>query len=423
VPVRRTALLAALVAACVVPACAAAAPGPALTEPAAARLAALRCYGDLAGAPKLPVLLVHGTHVDADGNWHWGYRKALVELGHGVCTVDMPERATVDVQRSVEYFVGGLREMHERSGGRKVSVIGHSQGGFHPIFAARVWPDVAEIMDDFIGLAGAYDNRVRGVAGGCPGMCIAAFKQISAGSRFATQLARRRLPPGPSYTAIASLADTTVTPQPAANELPYGAGRSMQIQDVCPGRAFAVPDFDHVAMAGDAVAYELALDALDHPGTADPARISKAVCANPLFFPRANLAELALRLPDILANFDAGTDVAQEPPLRCYMDPACPEKVLAGASLKRKRGRVAIRLRATRSGSARVRFVRLAGRRRAAGRPRRSFPVSATARPVTVELPTRSLRPGRYAVEIQARAEYKSRFVRERALRLQIPRR
>jgi hypothetical protein len=316
-----------------------------------------------------------------------------------------------------------MREMHERSGGRKVSVIGHSQGGFHPIFAVRVWPDIAAIMDDFIGLSGAYDNRTRGVAGGCPGMCIAAFKQIAAGSRFATQLARRRLPAGPSYTAIATLADTTVTPQPAANELPYGAGRSVQIQDICPGRAFLVRDFDHIAMAGDAVAYELAVDALDHPGTADPARISTAVCANPLFFPRADLADLALRLPGILANFSSGTEVADEPPLRCYMDPACPEKVLGAAALRRSRASVAIRLSATQPGTARVRFVRLAGKRRAPGRPRRGFAVQPGTRPLDVEVSTRSLRPGRYLVEIQTRAEYKSRFVRERSLRLRIPRR
>jgi hypothetical protein len=197
----------------------------------------------------------------------------------------------------------------------------------------------------------------------------------------------------------------------------------MQIQDVCPGRAFAVKDLAHIAMAGDAVGYELAIDALDHPGTADPARISKAVCANPLFFPRANLAELALRLPDILANFDTGVEVADEPPLRCYMDPACTERILAGASLRRRRSTVVLRLRSTQAGGARIRFVRLAGKRRIAARPRKSFPVPLSGQPIDVATSIRSLRPGRYSVEIQTRAEYKTAFVRERTLRLRIPRR
>ena len=34
----------------------------------------------------------------------------------------------------------------------------------------------------------------------------------------------------------------------------------------------------------------------------------------------------------------------------------------------------------------------------------------------------RKLRPGRYVVEIQTQAEYKSRFTRERSLRVRIPR-
>ena len=102
---RRTALLAVILGACLAPGAATAAPGPPLTEPAAALTGGDALLRRPRGAPKPPVLLVHGTHVDADGNWHWGYRKALLELGHGVCTVDMPERATVDVQRSVEYFV------------------------------------------------------------------------------------------------------------------------------------------------------------------------------------------------------------------------------------------------------------------------------------------------------------------------------
>ncbi len=415
---RRALVLFFLAACAAVPAPAAAAdPPPALVEPAASRLGALRCYGDLARAPGLPVLLVHGTNVDADGNWHWGYRKALLETGHGVCTVDMPNYATGDVQRSVEYVVTGIREVHRRSGGRKLSIVGHSQGGFQPVFALRVWADLAPMVDDFVGLAGAYDNRSRALSGGCAGMCIAAFKQISAGSRFANQLARRRLPAGPSYTAVATLFDDTVTPQPRSNELPYGAGRSIQIQDICPGRRFPVAGLDHIAMAGDAVAYELVMDALSHPGTADPARISRSVCANLLFFPRADLIDLAVRLPAIFGSSGQGTPVADEPPLRCYMDPACPEKRLTGARLTRRGGSVVLRLRADQAGLARVRLKRTSTRRRAYA-PMRAFALPAGL--TTRRLRTAGLRPGRYVAEVQTRGEFKSGYVRERSLRLRI---
>ncbi len=48
------------------------------------------------------------------------------------------------------------------------------------------------------------------------------------------------------------------------------------VQDVCPGRR--VPEPQHAMMLGDAVALQLALDALEHRGPASAARLWRVVC-------------------------------------------------------------------------------------------------------------------------------------------------
>lgn len=359
---------------------AAAAPGPDLTEPRDARLEALRCFGNPATSPGTPVLLIHGTGVDSEENWKVGYRPALLRRGHAVCTVDLPDYGYVDVQRSVEYVVTAIRTMSDRAG-RPISILGHSQGAFQPIFALRVWPDLHRLIEDFIGLSGAYDRGSEALSGQCSEGegCVPALQQVRRGSSFLRHLGRKRLPGGPSYTAIGTLADEVVTPQPQANELPRG--REVEIQDVCPGRRMPA-GYDHVLMAGDAVAFRLVLDALGHPGPADPARIDRSVCGR-LFYDDVDLATFATILPTIATR--TGDPVRVEPELRCYMKAACRDPDARGrmltafdAQLGHRRARLRFRVQA--AGELRVRAGRHAVRRRfgpGPGRLRLAVPVGA----------------------------------------------
>lgn len=150
------ALLAAVTAGTVSPA-AAAEPGPALQTPTATLQQAVSCTADLAGAATTPVLLVHGTYIDSAESWGWGYQRVLAAQGYPVCTVELPQRATIDMQTSVEYVVHAIRHANEVSG-RRVAVIGHSQGAILPVWALRFWPDLAARVDDMIGLAGPMDG-------------------------------------------------------------------------------------------------------------------------------------------------------------------------------------------------------------------------------------------------------------------------
>jgi hypothetical protein len=65
-------------------------------------------------------------------------------------------------------------------------------------------------------------------------------------------------------TSIYSETDDLV--QPYETSMLDGA-TNIAVQDLCPGRPV-----DHIALAYDAVAFALTIDALDHPGPADAGR-------------------------------------------------------------------------------------------------------------------------------------------------------
>lgn len=403
----------------------AASPAQAAPSTEAERLAAIHCDG-VPGAAKAPVLLIPGTGVDAEQNWSWGYAKVLREGGHGVCTVDPPDRSTVDVQDSVLYVRTAIEEVARRSG-RRLSLIGHSQGAFHAVHVLRLFPELAPLVDDVVGLAGLYERGSDAIRATCATPCSAPFWQVATGSRYMAKLARRPLPAGPSYTAIGTLRDTVVTPQPAVNAL--AGGRSIEIQDVCPGRRFA-DGLDHIYLAADAVAYALAVDALDHPGTADPARISPAVCLEQIL-PGADLVKLATLGPSLLAAFasDNAVKVDAEPPLRCPLADDCtPAPALATVRFRRTtigaQRAIVLRVRASRAGRLRLRIT--------GARPtvtpsvalrRGAQTVAVSARACTAAqgiLRCRALRPGshRVAVEVRAVGTRTWRIIRVARLRI-----
>jgi len=330
--------------------------GPVLREPAGALARALSCSGDLAGGGA-PVLLVHGTGVTASQNWSWGYQPQLARRGHGTCTVDLPDRGFGDVQRSIEYVVAAIREVHRRAG-RPIAVVGHSQGAILPPVALRIWPDLAPMVDDVVGLAGTYRGGVEDPCGAGRG-CPPSFAQLDARAAWWPAVLRHPLPTEPSYTAIGTLRDEIVRPQPQVNRLPPGPRRrSVEIQDLCPGRE-TPRGLNHLFPAADAVSFALTLDALDHPGPADPTRIPATVCSQLLLDGADPVGLLTGVLPALAAPRPGA---AAEPALRCYLVPSCGfvDAVEATPSARlrqpRRRGRLALRvaLRAADAGQVRI---------------------------------------------------------------------
>src|SRR4051812_21860597 len=131
---------------------AALASGPNLTVPAGDLQAALTCPIDPTDATTTPVMFVTGTGATGAEAYLIG-QSAFEAFGNPVCYVDFPAYTTADIQVSVQYLVYALRTEY-RMAGRKVAVIGISQGGLLPRFALTYWPDLQDKVGDVLAAAG-----------------------------------------------------------------------------------------------------------------------------------------------------------------------------------------------------------------------------------------------------------------------------
>ncbi|TXI09892.1 MAG: alpha/beta fold hydrolase [Rhizobium sp.] len=309
---------------------------PALETPQATLDAALHCTS-FTHPDKPAVLLVHGTFTAGQEQYEWNYIPLLSARGYDVCAVTYPDRGLGDQQVSAEYVVNALRRMHARSG-RKVAMIGHSQGATMPRWAIKWWPSARDAVDDFILQAGPNHGTAIGAPatltqelglGALPvGLLPAAFYQFAPASMFVAALNAGDETPGSiDYTTIYTLTDELVEP---AQPVPTAAldwqqdnphVRNVLIQDVCP-----LQITDHVTIGTtDAVAFALALDAIEHDGPADPVRAGgSALCTNiPIILDPAIASAGANALVTILqSDIAAGVPnphlVSAEPSLKPY---------------------------------------------------------------------------------------------------------
>jgi len=310
-------------------------PGPALGVPADQLAAALHCTAGVRNAKVTPVLLNPATGVDDEHNYSWNWEPALDKLGIPWCAYTAPYHTLGDIQTSGEYLVFAIRTMYGMAG-RRISIMGHSQGGMSMRWALRFWPDTRDMVDDVIGFSGS--NHGTTVAGGdCAALgCPPAVWQQAANARFIAALnSRAETFAGLSYTEIWTHTDEVVQPAgdaaTASAALHTGGGRitNVAIQDVCPA------DVNEHLQVGtvDPAAYALAVDALTHDGPADPARVDRAVCAQ-FAMPGVDwtspktLQEILESQPGLAAvvtpgvNLVGAPEVKSEPALRCYVTAA-----------------------------------------------------------------------------------------------------
>jgi hypothetical protein len=344
--------------------------GPALGVPAAELDASLACTGDPASAPGEPVLLVHGTAL-TPRQFAWNWARALDALGRAHCELDLGQEGMGDIQLAAERVVHAIRALHDRAG-RRIDVVGHSQGGMVPRWALRFWPDTRALVDDLVGIAASNHGTVD-AEGLCTGRCPPAFLQQRRDSRFVAALnSRAETFAGVDYTALYTRLDEVVVPNlddTGSTSLRGGGANvaNVAVQDVCP-----LDVVEHLGIATyDGPAYAIARDALDQPGPADPARVSRTVCAAPLM-PGVEPAGLPARMAELGAGL--GTAMARsaqvdaEPPLRCYVFAACATPAAAAATprLTRRCVRRGLRVRVQGDATA-IRAVtfRLGGRREA----------------------------------------------------------
>lgn len=258
---------------------------------------------DFTHPDKPPVLLVHGTFTAGQEQYNWSYKPLLIERGFDVCTVSYPDRGFGDQQVSAEYVVHALRSIHARSG-RKVAMIGHSQGASMPRWALKWWPSARAAVADFVlqagpnhGTANGGGNPVSDLLGSTLGL-PEAFFQFAPDSQFNAAVNAGDETPGEiDYTSLYTQFDELVQP---VSPVPTAALDWQQdnpkvanilLQDVCPGRIV-----DHVTIGlTDRLAFELTLDAITHPGPADVERAGgAALCGLVSLVPDQILASTAL---------------------------------------------------------------------------------------------------------------------------------
>jgi pimeloyl-ACP methyl ester carboxylesterase len=301
-------------------------PGPALTVPADQLAASLKCTPNVQSATSEPVLLESATGVNSDDNYSWNYERAFNQLGIPYCTTDQPgpDASNLgDIQVRGQYIVYAMRQMYALSG-RRIAVMGHSQGGMVMRWALRFWPDTRALVEDVVGMAGS--NHGTNVSQTCP--CQPANWQQGDQADFIKALnSGQETFAGTDYTEIYTQNDEVVRPNSdsTGSSSVHGPGQitNVAVQDICPN-----DPSEHLAIGTqDPVAYALFLDALNHGGPADPSRIDPSVCSqtfmpgiNPMTYPQdAGTAAAALE-----TNENTYPKVDKEPPLACYTTASCP---------------------------------------------------------------------------------------------------
>jgi len=290
---------------------------PPLSVDRAAVLAALHCPATFT-RPRLPVLLVHGTGSTAEESWSHTFVKTLPPDGHDVCTVDLPARALGDIQVSAEYVVVAIHEVSARAG-RKIDVVGHSQGGLEPRWALKWFPSTQALVDDVVTISSTHHGSSDATGACAAGSCAPSVWQQVPSSKFLHALNAGDETPGDiSYTSIYSLTDEIVPELPPPSTSVIAGAKNIAVQDVCPGRPA-----DHFSILWDAVAHALVSDALDHPGPADPARLGASVCFG-LAAPGLDPSDVAYMHTVALAQAGANTLVtgpmsSAEPPVKAYV--------------------------------------------------------------------------------------------------------
>jgi hypothetical protein len=347
-------------------------PGVALDVPAAKLQAALHCTPSVRNATREPVLLNPATGVTDDQNYSWNWEPALDKLGIPWCAYTAPSHTLEDIQISGEYLVYAIRTMYAMAG-RKIGILGHSQGGMSMRWPLRFWPDTRSMVEDVVGFSGTNHGTTTGTD--CSRGCPPADWQQAANAKFVAAMnSYAETFAGISYTEVFTHTDEVVTPNSgdhASAALHTGSGSILNIatQDICPADVY-----EHLTIGTiDPVAYALAVDAFTHPGPASRARIPASVCSqttmpgvNPLSL--GSYLQILAGAPGLLAVATPGAnlvgvrEIRSEPPPACYVFASCPGQSVVSAG---PGGRCTSKRRFTLAIDASLRHVRvrLDGRR------------------------------------------------------------
>jgi len=265
----RIAMAAALAACAVALACAATASAADVTDllPAVSPPGANDFTCKPTAAHPAPVVLVHGTFEGAADNWATASPK-FKAAGYCVFALEYGDRGTGDIAASAGQLQRFVDAVLAATGARKVSMVGHSQGGMMPRYYLKFLGGASKVHTlvglspsnhgttlDGLGLLAAFFPGATGL------LCPACEEQI-VGSAFLNELnSGGDTVPGVEYTVIQTRFDQVVTPYASAF-LSGSNVKNVLLQNQC------ILDLgDHLSMPYDHIADADVLTALDplHP--------------------------------------------------------------------------------------------------------------------------------------------------------------
>lgn len=255
-----------------------------------------------------PVLFLPGTGAVAGQNFGPNFGKLLVQNNVAdPVYVNIPGENLADIQVAAEYAAYAINYISGISNGVNVSTLSWSAGSLDGQWAFKYWPSTRNKTSDAIRISPDLHGTILARLL-CPGFvtpgCTPAVQQQLYNSTFIRTL--RNNGGDSAYvptTNIYSIFDEIVQPQEDPNASgsindARGVGvTNVELQAVCtaalPGGA---PFNDHEGVLINALAYNLAVDALTHPGPGQLSRVNAAQQCE-------KFAADGLSLEDILATY------------------------------------------------------------------------------------------------------------------------
>ena len=210
-----------------------------------------------------PVVVVHGTFGDSRTLLR-RLQRSVAAAGWCVFTLDYGQRATGPVERSAQELAAYVDRVLAATGARRVSLVGHSQGGMMPRYYVRFLGGAA-VVDDLVGLAPSNHGTANPLllTPGLSVLCPACLQQARGSAFLGALNAGDETPGAVSYTTVVTRLDEVVLP--ASSGFLAGA-TNLVLQRLCP---LHLPG--HLLLPSDGAAIRVVLHALGRPGPADPA--------------------------------------------------------------------------------------------------------------------------------------------------------
>ncbi|MFN6501022.1 MAG: esterase/lipase family protein [Nostoc sp. DedQUE01] len=236
-------------------------------------------------ARPVPVVLVHGTALIAAESWT-PLALLLASKGYCVYALNYGNRATgpvADSAKELKVFVDNVLALTKA---KKVSIVGHSQGGMMPRYYIKFLGG-ANKVDDLIALAPSNHGTtlpepLLAICANAKDLDVnltdqACLDQV-AGSPFLTQLNAGDETPGPvSYTVVATKYDEIINPY-TSGFLDVGKPNNL-VTNITLQKCYPLAITDHALITKNLDAYKFVYDALAYSGPANTTRVTGKYCA------------------------------------------------------------------------------------------------------------------------------------------------